>query len=121
MLRNEAGDLIFVANDVDAEWRGRKRPAGRYVSTGWIPGNLLQEGAISVGTAFLSLEPWAIHGSADEAIHFRVVFPLGAKDTARGISPVQSPGIVQPILRWSTRYEPRAEPVETKPSECGAI
>jgi lipopolysaccharide transport system ATP-binding protein len=45
-LRNEAGVLLFVAQDVDEEWRRRERPPGRYVSTGWIPGNLLAEGAI---------------------------------------------------------------------------
>ena len=38
-LTNEDGTFLFVAQDVDAAWRQKKRPPGRYVSTGWIPGN----------------------------------------------------------------------------------
>ena len=51
-LRNEDGVLLFIAQDVDPDWRRRKRPPGRYVSTGWIPGNLLAEGAFSVRSYF---------------------------------------------------------------------
>ena len=56
-LRNEDGVQLFVAQDVDPEWRRRRRPPGRYRSTGWIPGNLLAEGAISVSATLMTLEP----------------------------------------------------------------
>ncbi|MBW1966623.1 MAG: ATP-binding cassette domain-containing protein [Deltaproteobacteria bacterium] len=32
---NEEGIELFSAHDLDPEWRGRHRPAGRYVSTAW--------------------------------------------------------------------------------------
>ena len=107
LLTNESGVEIFVANDVDPEWRGRRRPVGRYVSTAWIPGNLLAEGTITVGTGLMTLEPEVVHGVALDAIHFRVIFPLGAKDTARGDYQNASPGAVQPMLKWKTQYLPR--------------
>ena len=48
-LSNEDGMQLFVAQDVDPVWRNAPATAGRYISTGWIPGNLLAEGAMSVG------------------------------------------------------------------------
>lgn len=110
LATNESGAEIFVANDVDPEWRGRRRPAGRYVSTAWIPGNLLVEGTVTIGSGLMTLEPEVVHGVALDAIQFRVVFPLDAEDTARGDYRNASPGVVQPMLRWSTQYEPRSAP-----------
>ena len=104
----KSGVEMFVANDVDPEWRGRRRPVGRYVSTGWIPGNLLVEGTVTIGTGLMTLEPQVVHGVALDAIQFRVVFPSGARDTARGDYRNVSPGVVQPMLRWTTRYTPRS-------------
>jgi len=111
LATNESGVEMFVANDVDLEWRGRRRPVGRYVSTAWIPGNLLVEGTVTIGTGLMTLEPEVVHGAALDAIQFRVVFPLGAEDTARGDYRNASPGVVQPMLRWNTDYRPKNEPV----------
>ena len=55
----------------------------------------------------MTLEPEVVHGAALDAIHFRVIFPLGAKDTARGDYQNASPGAVQPMLKWRTQYFPR--------------
>ena len=38
---NEEGTYVFIASDHDPEWMRKPRPNGRYVSTAWIPGNLL--------------------------------------------------------------------------------
>lgn len=111
LVTNEAGVEIFVANDVDYQWRGRRRPVGRYVSTGWIPGNLLVEGTMTVGTGLMTLEPQVLHGLMLDAIQFRVLFPLGARDTARGDYRSASPGVVQPMLRWNTQYLPKDEAI----------
>ena len=61
-LHNAEGAFVFVSFDQSDEWRGRVRDPGRYVSTGWIPGNLLSEGAAIVGAAFRVLEsgPFAV-------------------------------------------------------------
>lgn len=108
-LRNEDGVMLFVAQDVDRTWRRRRRPPGRYISTGWIPGNLLAEGAVSILVVLMTLEPEHAHAIVPDAVLFRVVDDLSAPDTARGDYPRPIPGVVRPLLRWTTAYTPRAE------------
>jgi lipopolysaccharide transport system ATP-binding protein len=108
-VRNEDGVMLFVAQDVDATWRRRPRPTGRYVSTGWIPGNLLAEGAFSVLAVLMTLEPEHARAIAHDAVLFRVVDPLSEPDTARGDYPRPIPGVMRPLLRWSTQYTPASE------------
>jgi lipopolysaccharide transport system ATP-binding protein len=103
VVRNEDGVILFVAQDVDPTFRGRRRSPGRYVSTGWIPGNLLPEGSLSVDAVIMTLEPEAPHVYARDAVVFRVVDPLHAKDTARGDYPRPIPGVMRPLLRWTTK------------------
>ncbi len=103
-VTNENGVLLFVPQDVDPEWRGRPRPSGRYISTGWIPGNFLTEGAFSIWPSIMTLGPEAIRAEAPDAVLFRVVDNLDAKDTSRGDYPRPIPGLVRPMLRWETRY-----------------
>ena len=110
-LRNEDGVMLFVAQDVDPAWRRRRRPAGRYASTGWIPGNLLAEGPMSVGVTLMTLEPEASHTTVQDAVLFRVVDPLGATDTARGDYPRPIPGVMRPLLKWTTSHIPTADSV----------
>jgi lipopolysaccharide transport system ATP-binding protein len=103
VVRNQDGVVLFVAQDVDPTFRGRRRSPGLYISTGWIPGNLLAEGSHSVDPVIMSLEPEAPHLHARDAVLFRVVDPLHAKDTARGDYPRPIPGVMRPLLRWTTR------------------
>jgi lipopolysaccharide transport system ATP-binding protein len=113
-LLNEDGILLFVAQDVDPEWRRQGRPAGRYVSTGWIPGNLLAEGPMSVWATIMTLDPEVIRADAQDAVLFRVVDCLEAKDTSRGDYPRPIPGVLRPMLRWETRYDSNAETVAVR-------
>ena len=106
-LTNEDSIWLFVAQDVDPEWRGRRRPIGRYTSTGWVPGNLLAEGAISVLVFIMTLGPECLRAEARDAVVFRVVDNLEAKDTSRGEYPRPIPGVLRPMLRWETRFEPK--------------
>ena len=108
-ITNEDGIRLFIAQDVDPEWRGRRRAIGRYKSTGWIPGNLLAEGAFSVSANMMTLEPEWHRGSVRDAALFRVVDNLEAKDTSRGDYPRPIPGVLRPMLRWETHYEPKLE------------
>jgi lipopolysaccharide transport system ATP-binding protein len=101
-LRNEDGVMLFVAQDVDETWRRRRRPPGRYCSTGWIPGNLLAEGAISVLAVIMTLEPERARAIVPDAVLFRIVDPLTATDTARGDYPRPIPGVMRPLLTWTT-------------------
>jgi lipopolysaccharide transport system ATP-binding protein len=103
---NEDGALLFVAQDVDYTWRKRRRPRGRYSSTGWIPGNLLPEGALSISANLMTLEPECVHAWVPDSVMFRVVDCLQARDTARGDYPRPIPGLVRPLLNWTTSYTP---------------
>jgi homopolymeric O-antigen transport system ATP-binding protein len=110
-LRNEDGVLLFVAQDVDPVWRRRRRPPGRYISTGWIPGNLLAEGAVSVAVTLMTLNPERCHADALDAVLFRVIDSLTATDTARGDYPRPIPGVMRPLLKWTTAYSPTGQAV----------
>jgi lipopolysaccharide transport system ATP-binding protein len=101
-LTNENGVVLFVAQDVDPTWRGQGRPEGRYVTTGWIPGNFLAEGVMSVGVSLFTLNPETARVDMADVIVFRVVDALEAKDTSRGDYPRPIPGVIRPMLRWTT-------------------
>jgi lipopolysaccharide transport system ATP-binding protein len=108
-LRNEDGALLFVAVDLDPAWRGRARPPGRYMSTGWIPGNLLSEGLFSVLAVLMTLEPETVHAQVEDVVAFRILDDLPAKNTARGDYHKPLIGVVRPMLEWTTRYVPPQE------------
>ena len=106
-LRNEAGLTLFVAQDVDPEWRKRPRPPGIYISTGWVPGNFLAEGVLSVCATIMTLKPEVLRADLIDAVLFQVVDCLTADDTARGDYPRPIPGLLRPMLKWTTEYKRR--------------
>jgi lipopolysaccharide transport system ATP-binding protein len=106
VLVNQEGVYVFESFDLDPDWRGRPRPAGRYVSTGYIPGNLLSEGSFFVSPACISLEPHHIQFYVEEAIAFQVVDGMHG-DSARGDFLGEMLGVIRPMLKWTTRYSPR--------------
>jgi lipopolysaccharide transport system ATP-binding protein len=99
---NEEGVFAFGAQDTDAEWRQRPRAAGRYASTAWIPGNLLSEGRLFVYAGLCTLNPLVSVHYEHNAVAFHVVDTLDG-DSARGDYPGAMPGVVRPMLKWSTR------------------
>jgi lipopolysaccharide transport system ATP-binding protein len=98
---DEEGAIAFNAIDTHERWL---RPAlpGEYVSTAWIPGNLLNEGAIIVEAAVCSIDFPKLehHAAVYEAISFEVLDP-GEGDSARGIFAGQWRGVVRPMLEWT--------------------
>ena len=101
-VHNAHGVHAFVGLDQDPAWRGRPRPVGRYVSTGWIPGNLLAEGLMLVSAAMRALQPDLLHFVERNAVAFQVTDAPGG-DTARGDYPGGIPGAVRPLLQWTTQ------------------
>jgi len=108
-FHNEDGVCAFIAHDLDPEWRFTPRPAGRYTSVLWIPGNFLAEGSIFVTAAASTYYPMAVHFLERDAAVFRVVDALDG-DTARGDFGGHMPGVVRPVLPSTTRFEPALEP-----------
>jgi lipopolysaccharide transport system ATP-binding protein len=102
---NEDGIYLFVTGDRSTE---PKHP-GRYKSTVCIPGNFLAEGTISINVALSS--PSAIRFNEHDAVTFQVVDTLEG-DSARGNYTGPMPGVVRPLLTWTTSYTPTlASPV----------
>jgi lipopolysaccharide transport system ATP-binding protein len=104
-LYNEQGDCVFITVDQDPDWRRVPRPSGRYVSTAWVPGNLLAEGMFFVNCNLLRLNPDVLEFSERSAIAFNVFDSLEG-DSARGDYAKTMSGIVRPLLNWSTDFRP---------------
>lgn len=102
-LVNEVGVKLFVAVELDPAWRGRSRPVGRYITTAWIPGNFLAEGVMFVSLSLMTLDTECVHFDIPDALSFRVVDCLEADNTARGDYKRPLPGVMRPLLKWSTR------------------
>ena len=99
---NEEGVYSFVTREIDPTWAGRVRSVGRYVSTAWIPGNLLSEGTLFVGAAISTMDPVAVHFYERDAVAFQIIDSMDG-DSARGEYAGPMPGVVRPLLQWSTR------------------
>jgi lipopolysaccharide transport system ATP-binding protein len=108
MFYNEEGVLAFEANDHDPAWRRRPRPAGHWLSTAWIPGNLLSEGMLVVWAFLFTLEPSGVAIRARDAVAFQVNDSLDG-DSARGDwgGPITS--VMRPLLRWTTQFSGTAD------------
>jgi homopolymeric O-antigen transport system ATP-binding protein len=102
---NEQGVLAFIVHDHDAMRRRGPRPAGRYVSTAWIPGNFLAEGTLIVGAAISTYDPAAVHFFERDAVAFQVIDSLDG-DSARGDYAGPLPGVVRPLLHWTSGPAP---------------
>ena len=102
-----------MTNDLDPAWRRRPRPVGRYVSTGWIPGNFLAEGTVFVDIAIIAIEPTISQVFEQSIVGFQVVDSMDG-DTHRGDWAGPQPGVVRPLLEWSTQYD-EARAVDSPP------
>ncbi|HEX8458779.1 MAG TPA: ABC transporter ATP-binding protein [Pyrinomonadaceae bacterium] len=99
---NEEGVYAFVIADLEPAWRNRPRPAGRYLSTAHIPGNLLSEGTLFVGVALSTFNPEIVHFYERDAIAFQVIDSMDG-DSARGDYAGPMPGVVRPLVDWRTQ------------------
>jgi lipopolysaccharide transport system ATP-binding protein len=100
-LDNENGIRVFASIEQDPAWRGRPRPEGYYISTVWIPGNLLAEGMLIVSPAIGDSNLDLLRCHEKDAISFQVIGSLEG-DSARGDFVRKLPGIVSPLLKWKT-------------------
>ncbi len=101
LLTNEEGICIFTGLDQDPQWKGKRRPAGRYRSVCIIPGNFLAEGTMMIMPVIRSLLPDRMHAKAPEAIAFQVSDSLDG-DSVRGDYAKEIPGVIRPSLEWHT-------------------
>lgn len=104
---NEEGTEIFSTHDTSSNWRRQPRPAGTYTSTVQLPGNLLAEGSLVGHVSIMSHFPATVlHAQERNAVAFQVVdSPAG--DSARGDYLGPMPGVIRPLLNWTTAIQPR--------------
>jgi lipopolysaccharide transport system ATP-binding protein len=104
---NELGVEIFATVDLDPEWRGRARPAGQYISTVEIPGNMLSEGRFIVRAALITLDPVIVQFNEPEVVASTVVDSYDG-DSARGDYFGVFSGAMRPLLNWNTKFYPNS-------------
>ena len=97
---NEEGVCVFVASDRGEDARAPRKP-GRYSSVAWIPGNFLAEGTYIIGVALSTMDPVVVHFFERDAVAFQVIDSMDG-DSARGDYAGPIPGVVRPLLEWTT-------------------
>jgi lipopolysaccharide transport system ATP-binding protein len=105
-LHNNEGLWLISSLDTDEKWRQRPRPVGRYVSTGWIPGNLLAEGTMIIGPSIRTEVPEILHLYEPDAIAFQVMESPGDELTSRVDYQGRFPGVIRPMLEWENEHFP---------------
>lgn len=117
---NEEGIEIFTSIDSDPAWRKKPRPAGRYASTVWIPGNFFSEGIVYAGAGLYTLNPDQRRFRVDDAVAFHVIDSLEG-DSARVDFAGNMAGVIRPLLKWETQYDPvvksRGASLEKRPKD----
>jgi len=100
ILYDRAGHIILYSVDnTDSSWKGKGREPGLYRSVCHVPGDLLNEGTISV-TAAVSTIPHTCHAVAKEVVSFEVtdcMDPEGSRGDVAGVWPTAA---VRPRLKW---------------------
>jgi len=104
---NEDGTTIFASLDLDPDWTARPYPVGRVVSTAWIPGNFLASGTVFVTATLITRQPDALQFNEEQVIAFSVRDNMGV-GTARGDWAGDFPGVVRPLLNWTTEVVEKA-------------
>jgi lipopolysaccharide transport system ATP-binding protein len=102
---NEARVHLFDVLELNPEWRRKPRPARRFVSTAWIPGNFFSEGSLILSVGINTHIPvGAIHVEQSDVVAFTVVDSLTG-DTARGDYTGPWSGLMRPIVNWTTNCQ----------------
>ena len=107
-LSNDEGITLFSSHDTGRESGDSGMTVGHYASTVWIPANTLAEGNFLVHVALMSHRPSTVlHAQERNAVAFQVIEGRGG-ESARGDYEGPMPGVVRPLLNWTTRCaEPR--------------
>ncbi|MEZ6120081.1 MAG: ABC transporter ATP-binding protein [Pirellulaceae bacterium] len=105
-IYNEEGTHVFTTHDLDPAWREQRRPAGRWTSTAWIPGNLLPEGTFFVSSEIVTLQPTRAQFYERDVVAFQVIDSMDG-NSARGDWTGKMGGVVRPYLDWTTEYKPQ--------------
>ncbi|MBI5740591.1 MAG: ABC transporter ATP-binding protein [Nitrospirae bacterium] len=115
-LVNEEGLELFESFENDPEWRRRRRAAGRYTAAARIPGNFLAEGIFYVTPALRTQDPEVRRFRVDDAVAFQVIDSMDG-DSARVDCAYDLGGVIRPLLKWETRFDPNGKKIPTDPQD----
>lgn len=101
-IRTEEQVMAFVVAYTDALRPHSNTERGRYKTTAWIPGNLLNTGLYYVTIALTTPDPLQRHLTCENVLSFFVHEPADPRGTARGRFGRKFPGPVRPLLEWET-------------------
>ncbi len=102
-IHNDEGIVAFKTMDQDPAWESKRRPAGHFASTAWIPGNFLSEGPIIVSCGLMTTDPNIPQFIEHQIVAAQVVDSMEG-DSARGNWAGSMAGIVRPKLDWETNF-----------------
>jgi lipopolysaccharide transport system ATP-binding protein len=98
---NSMGSNIFDSHDTSNHGQYIPKEKGMYCSTVWIPGNFFSEGAVFIGAAIVTPEPFQVHFHEQNVLSFNIVDYLSDL-TVRGGYLGTFPGEIRPYMKWET-------------------
>jgi lipopolysaccharide transport system ATP-binding protein len=105
---NDQGVCLFVSADtVNRDWYETERRAGAVRATCWIPGDLLNEGRVTVNAAVSSYDPTVVHARENDVVSFMVV-DKNVGGGARGAHARDLPGALRPLLEWAVESDAKS-------------
>ncbi len=104
---NNYGLNIFDSHDTTPDRRNIPKQPGVYVSTVWLPGNLLSEGIVIVGAAMVTPGPFIVHFQEKDIVAFTIIDTF-QQISARGEYVGSFPGVIRPLLKWDIGLEANA-------------
>jgi lipopolysaccharide transport system ATP-binding protein len=104
VIHDSQGTLLFTsANQYDDRLLELHQP-GSYLSTCWIPGNLMTEGTFFLRVSIVEIQvPIKVHVFEENILAFQISDPM-RNDSARGRIAHSYPGVIRPRLEWETTY-----------------
>ena len=103
-LYNQEGVNIFDTHSVNTKEYTETHATGKFRAIAWIPGNLLNTGMFFTGCAIFNHLRQVIHLHEKDVCVFHV-YDVFEKNTARGMSPGEFPGIIRPLLNWQIQKQ----------------
>lgn len=102
---DQQSNQLFSSIDVDPNWRNKKRPLGRYITTTWVPGHFFNTGRVLLTPACITQYPQIGQFCEKDAVGFEVIESENSGG-ARGDWVGSMQGAVRPLLNWQTSYSP---------------
>ncbi|MBI3137634.1 MAG: ABC transporter ATP-binding protein [Sphingobacteriales bacterium] len=98
-LHNEEGINVFDTHSVNTAEYSEPHATGKFKAVAWIPGHMLNTGLYFISCAVFNHTSQVIYLHEKDVLAFHV-YDVFDRQTARGMSPGEFPGILRPLLKW---------------------